>query len=769
VEALRQNLKYALRGLRRSPGFTATIALTIGLGVGANSAVFSFLDRVFLRPPAGMVRPGELRSLVIGPHERLERGFQYAEFDAIRTRLAGSAMVAGYSYACFMCGDPMTRIRTVLATAEFLPVVAGRPALGRFFTADEDRDAASVAVISHEFWHNAFGGDSAVLGRTLAIKKDRYVVIGVAPRGFTGIAINGTDAWLPAGRESSLALIARLAPGVDEQRLSTGATIADRRALEEGGSADSTRDVRAASIVLGRRPGPLSTENTIAVRIAGVAAIILFITVANVATLLLMRAMRRRHEIAVRLALGVSRARLAGQFLTEGALLAAFGAIAALLVGAWGGNTLRAMLMPNVRWTGSALDLRVMAFCLAVAVVVGLAASMVPALRFTAPALAQSFVTGTRSAGFRRSRLWSSLVVIQSALSIVLVIGAGLFVRSLRNARAIDLGYDLGHVVSASVLFDSDNPPPADYRAIMDDEARRLAAIPGVDAVGLSFMGPMEGMAFNRIFLPAGDPAAKPIEHVSGNVVSTGFFAASGMRIVAGRDFSASDMDGAGQVIIVNESMAKAVWPGSRVIGECLVVDALTAPCTTVIGVASDAHLGELMESDPGHYYLPMARGLSGHSSRMASPNALTLRVSSAARAPIARTMQSDLQSRVPTATLIQVRGLEDAVSPMYGQWREGAVLFSMLGALAVVITAIGIFSVTGYAVSQRMQEMGVRIALGARALDIGRLVCRRDCAWWRSEWWPERCWRSDLAGSLRRCSTTSRPTIQACSRARRS
>jgi predicted permease len=737
-----QDVRYAARGLLHHPGFTLAAVVTLALGIGANAAMFGIVDRLLLAAPAHVRDPARVVRVYFKT-ERPGPGRQavavgdvtsYPKFLALRDDNRSFAALAAHvdQEATLGQGAETRPVRVSLASAEFFPMLGVRPALGRFFTADEERREERLAVLSHGFWRGAFGGDPRVLGRALRLGRTTFTVIGVAPPGFSGLRLDAPDIWLPLAASAPvlvssqwkergwffLALAGRLRPEATREQATAELGAAWRRDAEAAG------DKRQATILLGSvlsDRGPMrSREATVAAWLAGVSAIVLLIACANIANLLLARALRRRKEIAVRLALGAGRGRLVRLMLAESILLALLGGMAALVLARWGGDAMRSLLLPNIDWEGSPIGTRALWFTGAMAVVAGVVAGLLPAIQGSRPDLLSSLKAGVREGMVTRWRTRRALLITQAALSVVLLVGAGLFVRSLRNARAVDLGFDADRVLAVQFDFGGLGVLASVKEDIYTRALERVRRMPGVEHAALSMTAPFRSTIISDLYVPGLDSVPRqdgslPLH----NAVTADYFTTMGIRILQGRAITSEDRAGTELAVVVNDAMARALWPEESALGKCIRIDADSVPCSTVVGVSENGHHRSLNEAPPMQYYAAIDQGGAAVSLRT-----LMIRPSGDAGVFASR-LRRELSALGADVPYPDIHILEEFVAPELRPWRLAATMFAIFGLLALAVAAVGLYGVIAYNVAQRTHEMGVRVALGASRVDIVRMVVR--------------------------------------------
>ena len=734
----RDDLRQAARALVRAPLFTAGVVLTFALGIGANATMFGILDRLFLSPPAHVEEPEEVRRVLVDRFVdfRGERdtgpSLSYPDYADLRDAGARGA-VGAFAPRGLIVGrgaDAMP-VEATLATASFLVLLGVRPALGRFFTPEEDAiGAPGVVVLGHGLWQRRFGGSPDVLGQTLDFGAGPYTIVGVAPEGFTGVDLRPMDLWLPLHTAQAalngpdwetsrgwwwLQVVARLAPGVAIEGAEAEATALHRAGrAEEVEAGHYDRDVRIVAAPLQLARGPLAGGDAkVAAWLAGVSLIVLLVACANVANLLLARALRRRRETGVRLALGISRLRLLGQTLTESLLLATLGALAALGVARFGGALVRRVLLPDVAWTDSAVGPRVLAFVALATLAAGLFSGLLPAWQAgrqrVAATLGASSRTATEASHARRF-----LTLAQAALSVVLLVGAGLFVRSLDRVHELDMGFEARELLLVRPIGVAD---AEEKKAVFQRLEHHLAGAPGVRATALTVGLPFWSSWAVDLRVPGLDSIPTPKE--GGPYIITGgahYFETMGLSIVRGRGFtSADDAQSAAPVVVVNAAMAHGIWPGEEAVGKCMVIGGEGEPCYPVIGVVENARRDAIVENENWLYYIPQ-----GQSDR--APEALLVRVEGDPGAAAERVRRSVLAAE-GGLRYADVRPLQELLAPQARSWELGATLFTLFGLLALAVAGIGLYSVLAFDVAQRTRELGIRTALGASREGLLALV----------------------------------------------
>ena len=748
LDALRQDARYVLRSLGMSPGFTAMVVVTLGLGIGANATMFGIIDQLLLREPAHVVDPE--RVVRFYTTTRTDAGGEftgntvpyalYAEMRQVRAFEHVAAETPGESTTGR--GSDARRISVGRVTWDYFPLLGVRPALGRFFGPEEDRPPRGerVVVLGDGYWRRAFGGDAGVVGRTLEINGLRYRVIGVAPEGFAGARSGGYDVWAPLSEHGPrvrddwpttwdaywLQVIGRLKPGVTPRQAGLEATAVHRRLYPGGPPERSIASARLSVRPLwfgdnGREPAEIAVSRWL----VGVAAVVLLVACANAGNLVLARTLRRRREVAVRLALGISRGRLVRLLLAESIVLSLAGGVAGVLIAVGGGRFLRAVLLPG----GTPIDARVLILTALAALVTGLLVGLIPALQGSRPDLTTALKAGAREGGIQRSRLRTTLTVLQAALSVILLVGAGLFVRSLWNVRSLRLGVDSDRVLVVDVgeAWVAGHPDVArsdEARALVqmrDLYARaleRVRAIPGVESASISNGTPFRGSTAFALEIPGWDSIPKlPGGGPYVSSVTSDYFHTMGTRLLRGRLFTADEEAAGARLAVVSETMARTLWPGRDPMGRCLILMD-SKQCWNVVGVVEDARRFRVVgEPAAMQYYIPLARDFMGGQLLVRSARSPGLMI---------ETIRRELQRLDPGIGYISVQPLQDNVDWQVRPWRLGATMFVAFGALALLVAAIGLYSLVAFLVAQRTHELGVRMALGARTADIARLVMGR-------------------------------------------
>lgn len=741
---LRHDLRYAVRMLARTPGFTFVVCLTLALGIGANAVIFSAVDAVLLQR-APVADPASVVSVYTTSADGRDRFSTSCYPDYVDLRSSGVFKdLAAFAPVPFIVqtaegNDPAPG---ELVTGNYFDVLGVKIAIGRAFTADEDRPASPVRVVvlSHAAWNRRFGGDPAIAGRVITLNGQSYTIIGVAPRGFTSPVLGrAPEFWAPAALQPELrppsaglrrglgganmlnargprwmSMVGRLAPG---QTVASTAAAAEAVAVNlEKAYANTNRGRRFTVIPVGEGPGVRASTAPLLRLLTAAVAVVLLIACANVASLLLARAVTRRREIAVRIAIGAGRGRLVRQWLTESVLLSLIGTIGGVLIAWWGAPVLYTFGIPTSIELG--VSPRVSLFTVGLSVLSALLFGLAPVMQTlrhnTVDALRDE--GGAVASGARATRMRSAFVVVQVALSLTLLVGAGLFLRTLHAATTVDLGYDVDRVLLADINMDvrgySQEAGQAAYARLLD----RVGALPGVAAAGAARVTVLSGGARTGEVSTDGRPVADDLSNaleVRVNVVSDGYLEAMGIPLRRGRNFQASDTPAAPRATIISEKLAATLFPDANAVGRTLLYGRTPF---SVVGVVPDTVYRSAVESNPIPFlYMSLTQnyesGITLHIRSPGDPRSLI---------PAVRRALHEIDSQL---VLGRPRVLRDELERSLGDQRMMATMVGLFALLALLLAGIGLYGVMAHLAGQRTAEIGIRLALGARPFGIFKLM----------------------------------------------
>ena len=748
VETLWQDLRFAARTLRKSPGFTAVAVLTLALGIGANTAIFSMVNSFLLRA-LPVKNPEQITVLAMQLKKgELQTGFSYPEFEDLQKQSSSvfsDVIAMSINAGGLTLNGKAEPIVVYDVSCNFFAAIGVRPLLGRFILPEEGSVTAlnPVIVLGNSFWQTRFGGDPSIVGKTVLYNGRPVTVIGITPREFHGVsALVDIQGYLPLGMQQvdssyqqdiptnrgfrNLALYARLSPKVTLQEAQSALDVIGDRLAKEN---PKTEEGMTISVFPERfsRPGPNPDQPVLKVSVLFLvlAALVLVLACVNIANFLLVRATARQREMAIRAALGGTRLRLIRQLLTESVLLALCGGIAGILFGLAGSNALSsighlATTMPVL--LDFHLDWRVFGYAFGAALVTGLVVGIVPALRGSRRGLIEAIRDGGRTMTGSRNHLRAVLVAAQVGGSLMLLIVAGLMIRSLNHAQRSDLGFDPRNVLNFTLDPNEIGYSRQQGLQFYTQLLERIESMPGVEVAGVAFSVPMgyyndsDWVEVPGYEVPHGE--AQPI--AAYNIVTPRYFRTMRIPLLEGRDFTTADVENSAWVAIVNETMARKFWPNQSAIGHEFKVASDHVHSLRVVGVVKNSRTLGLVGPIREYFYQPFAQGYT-------SLAVLHVRTTFAPETMIA-SIRQQVASLAPSMPVFDVHTMLQALYTINGflLFQLAAALAGILGALGLILALVGVFGVISFSVSQRTNEIGIRMAMGAAQASILRMILRQ-------------------------------------------
>jgi len=745
-----KDIQYAFRTLTKSPGFALVGIVTLALGMAVNTTLFSVINGFLLRP-LPVPHPEQITVLSLQQSSLPgNRHFSYPDYEDLRDQTDSFSDVFAYrvTFAALAADQKADHCLISRVTSNYFSALGIRPAYGRLILPTEGRTpgADPVLVLGYSYWRRRFAGDPDVVGKKVVIHEHPFTIVGVAPQDFYGTyTALDMDAYVPFSAEisedpdnpvdknwtsrgsRSLTIMGRLKPGVTIKQAQASLNVVAQRIAEQHADTEKGLAVQLYPEKLARpEPDPENPIPVAAIAFMALAGLVLLVACFNIANVLLVRATVRQREMAIRAALGAGQGRLVRQYLTESLLLAFLGGGAGLLLGSWAAGFLGTLRL------GSDLpiefnfhpDAMVYLFALGAVLLTGLIVGIIPALRAARTNVITVLHEGGRgsSSGPRRQLARNALVVAQVAGSLVLLVVAGLFVRSLDKAQKINLGFNPDHVLNLSVDVEQIGYKETRGREMYQELENRIKALPGVESVAQGFTVPMGLMsAGDRLAIENHplEPGQQPPD-VSYNVVTPGYFETLQIPLLRGRKFTDADGEKAPQVAIINQFMAKKLWPGEDALGRRFSVKGPNGPFIEVVGIVQNGKYQNIIEDPQPYFYLPLDQSYM-------SIRTIHVRTSLPTEG-LALQIESQIQELAPNLPVTQVQTMSEALQGANGffLFRFGAQLTAVMGILGLILAVVGIYSVVSYAAAQRTQEIGIRIAMGAAPRDILKMILRQ-------------------------------------------